>query len=106
MTITIPELKFSPWVLWHERASITGCERGGVYRLALYRYPEAYPDMSWERVRYIGMSTERGGMISRWRKHDRVIMRDQRDRKRWYDQGAFDPVTSRFEGNANSRAGR
>jgi len=106
MSIKIPDLIFSPWFIWHERAQISGSEKGGVYRMALSGYAEPNPNMSWEKVRYIGMSISKGGLRQRWRSHDRHLRRDPEERRLWGDHGIFDHDTSRFSGNLESRKPR
>ena len=57
--------------------------------------------MSWERVRYIGMSISNGGLRQRWRSHDRHLRREANERRLWGDHGLFDHETSRFSGDAD-----
>ena len=90
-----PTLKFSAWIPWEDRHQYECRHMPSVYLLAISSKNLKGWSASYADTSYIGMTTARGGLISRWNQFDRsiqgkeghsggiTIYRDLGNYKRW-----------------------
>ena len=71
--IKIPTLKFSNWVLWHERKNLENKKFPGVYLIAISNKELSGKIPTYNEVSYIGMTNSKNGLYGRWSQFNRSI---------------------------------
>lgn len=78
-TIHLPEVVFSSWVSWNDRASLGGINLPGVYLLACFDMPPRGPaNRQAQGIIYIG-ETCSNSLRGRWRQFQRSAFEEKSD---------------------------
>ena len=71
--------KFSKWVRWPERASLSGIKHPGVYALVISDKDISNSPFDWlKEIKYFGMTNSIGGLQSRLKQFDTTIAQNKR----------------------------
>lgn len=71
--IRMPTIRFPPWYPWADRSQHESKRLSEIYLLAITSKDLAGTRPQWKDVSYIGMTTSRGGLSSRWQQFANTI---------------------------------